>query len=227
MTIPSYIHRVHPRAKRMTLKVNSKGEVIVVTPRFTPQWTIKMFVGSHADWISTQLDALKNQMGSQSDSAVMLFGKDYILTLKYTSALPAGIHIQKDTLLLNPTEPPTGGGITSNHQDQLDRFLKRTARSYIEPRTAQLSQAMGIEYGDIRLKEQKSRWGSCSSDGNLNFNWRLVHSPPEVIDYVIVHELAHRVHMNHSLRFWNLVAKYDPDHKMHRGWLKRNGKFFV
>ncbi len=82
---------------------------------------------------------------------------------------------------------------------------------------------MNTSINKITLRQQKTRWGSCSSAGNLNFNWRLVHYPPEVIDYVIIHELAHRTHMDHSSSFWQLVARYDPDHLKHRNWLKKHG----
>jgi len=82
---------------------------------------------------------------------------------------------------------------------------------------------MNTTYQNVTLKEQKTRWGSCSSKGNLNFNWRLVHFEPPIIDYVIVHELAHRTHMNHSADFWSLVATFDPEYRIKKGWLKRNG----
>lgn len=227
MSVPAYIHRVHPRARRMTLKISPTGEVIVVTPRFIPQWSIKQFVSSHSEWIQKQLESLAANPSPNSFEKLLLFGKKYDLTLRYTSELPAGVHIQGTQIFLNPTQPLTEKIWNESHTEQLNRFLKRTARTYIEPRTSQISQIMAIEYQQLRLKAQKSRWGSCSSDGNLNFNWRLVHCPPEVIDYVIVHELAHRKHMDHSTRFWNLVAQYNPDHRLHRGWLKRHGRFLV
>jgi len=76
----------------------------------------------------------------------------------------------------------------------------------------------------VLIKEQKSRWGSCSSKGNLNFNWRLSMAPPEVIEYIVVHEMCHLVHMNHSKEFWTLVESMVPDHKKHKEWLKTNGR---
>ncbi|MBT3249209.1 MAG: M48 family metallopeptidase [Candidatus Pacebacteria bacterium] len=112
-------------------------------------------------------------------------------------------------------------GISSTKE--ADRFLKSTATRYILPRTKQLADKMEIKFGRITLRQQKTRWGSCSSQGNLNFNWRLVHCPTKVIDYVIIHELAHRQHMNHSSSFWGLVRKHDPEYLRNRGWLKRNG----
>ena len=83
---------------------------------------------------------------------------------------------------------------------------------------------MGVSYGSITVREQKTRWGSCSAKGNLNFNWKLVLMPEEILDYVVVHELAHRLQMNHSTEFWDEVEKILPDYRNRRQWLKENGQ---
>ena len=85
---------------------------------------------------------------------------------------------------------------------------------------------MGISYGMISIREQKTRWGSCSSKGNLNFNWKLILMPEEILDYVVVHELAHRKEMNHSRAFWAIVEQVLPDYQERRDWLKKNGSFY-
>ncbi len=82
---------------------------------------------------------------------------------------------------------------------------------------------MGARYGRIAIREQKTRWGSCSAKGNLNFNWRLILAPPEIRDYVVIHELCHLAYLNHSKEFWNKVAEFCPEYKTHRRWLKENG----
>ena len=82
---------------------------------------------------------------------------------------------------------------------------------------------MGVTYGRISIREQKTRWGSCSSAGNLNFNWRLIFAPEEVLDYVVVHELAHRKEMNHSKAFYAVVESVLPDYKSSRRWLREHG----
>ena len=83
---------------------------------------------------------------------------------------------------------------------------------------------MGVTYGRITIREQKTRWGSCSSAGNLNYNWKLVLMPEHVMDYVVIHELAHRKEMNHSERFNAVVAQQMPDYKVWQSWLKEHGR---
>ena len=87
--------------------------------------------------------------------------------------------------------------------------------------------ANGISYGRITIRNQKSRWGSCSEKGNLNFNCLLMLTPPDVIDYVVVHELCHRIHMDHSAAFWAEVQKVLPDYKKAKKWLKDNGSSII
>ena len=85
------------------------------------------------------------------------------------------------------------------------------------------AEKMQVEYGRITIREQKTRWGSCSAKGNLNFNWRLLLAPEEALDYVVVHELAHRRHMNHSKAFYQVVSEVMPDYRKQQRWLKENG----
>ncbi|MCC8045095.1 MAG: M48 family metallopeptidase [Clostridiales bacterium] len=96
----------------------------------------------------------------------------------------------------------------------------QAAVSQIPKRVAYYAARMGVTYGRITIREQKTRWGSCSSAGNLNFNWKLMLLPPELLDYVVVHELAHRKEMNHSPQFWAIVEKEMPDYRERRRRLK-------
>lgn len=83
---------------------------------------------------------------------------------------------------------------------------------------------LGVSFGRISVKDQRSLWGSCTRQGNLNFSWRLALAPDSVLDYVVVHELAHRAQMNHSRRFWEVVERVCPGHRTHRRWLRKNGR---
>lgn len=101
--------------------------------------------------------------------------------------------------------------------------LQALAKKVIPEKVAYYARLMGVTYGRIAIRKQKSRWGSCSREGNLNFNCLLMMAPPEVLDYVVVHELSHRLEMNHSVRFWTQVEKVIPDYRKPRKWLKEHG----
>lgn len=106
----------------------------------------------------------------------------------------------------------------------LEAKYRRQARERLGQRTAYFARQMGVSYGRITIRAAKTRWGSCSGRGNLNFHWKLVLMPPEVLDYVVVHELAHRKEMNHSPAFWAEVARVLPDYQERRAWLKTFGQ---
>ncbi|MEF2767474.1 MAG: SprT family zinc-dependent metalloprotease [Dorea phocaeensis] len=103
------------------------------------------------------------------------------------------------------------------------KVLKMQAEEVFPARAAFYAGKMGISYGRITIRRQKTRWGSCSQSGNLNFNCLLMLAPPGVVDYVVVHELCHRIEMNHSPRFWELVGEVYPDYDRWKRWLKENG----
>ena len=103
------------------------------------------------------------------------------------------------------------------------RLYRDKAREIFEQKVSYYAQMMGVSYGRIAIRDQKTRWGSCSGKGNLNFNCLLMMAPDEVVDYVVVHELCHLIEMNHSKAFWAQVEQVMPDYKKHRKWLKDHG----
>ena len=104
-----------------------------------------------------------------------------------------------------------------------EKELRERAKSVLAQRTAYFARQVGVTYGRITVRDQKTRWGSCSQTGNLNFNFRLILAPLEVLDYVVVHELCHRRQMNHSTQFWQEVAQVLPDYRKRKAWLTENG----
>lgn len=116
-------------------------------------------------------------------------------------------------------------GIPDYEKDPaLEARYRQLAREKLEERARYFSRQMGVDYKRITIRAAKTRWGSCSAAGNLNFHWKLILMPPEVLDYVVVHELAHRKEMNHSPAFWEQVGRVLPDYKERRRWLKQYGQ---
>ena len=111
-------------------------------------------------------------------------------------------------------------------QEEINALASR-AKEVIQERVAHYAPLVGVTYGRITIRRQKSRWGSCSSKGNLNFNCLLMLAPPEVLDSVVVHELCHRKEMNHSKRFYNEVLRVFPDYREKYAWLKENGDALI
>lgn len=120
-------------------------------------------------------------------------------------------HLQKK----NPGAP--------SFTDEQIRELAQRAVKEIPARVKYFAPLIGVTYGNITIRNQKTRWGSCTAEGNLNFNCLLMLAPPHVVDYVVIHELCHRIELNHSPRFWAEVEKICPDYALHRKWLKENG----
>lgn len=106
----------------------------------------------------------------------------------------------------------------------LEKRYRNAARNQFQSRVEHYHQFTGGNYTSITIRDQKSRWGSCSSRGTLSFNYRLVFAPPKVLDYVVVHELCHLTHMNHSKDFWNMVAQIMPEYKIYKTWLREHGQ---
>lgn len=109
-------------------------------------------------------------------------------------------------------------------REQLEKWYRKEALAVIREKAEAYAGILSVQFESIRIKDQKSRWGSCSSKGNLNFNWRILMAPEPVCDYVIIHELCHLVFMDHSANFWNLVESICPEYKQYKKWLKENGQ---
>lgn len=101
----------------------------------------------------------------------------------------------------------------------LEKFYRRKAREMIEDAVKRYADEMGVEYDKLEIRNQRTKWGSCSSYGTLGINWRLIMAPGEIIEYVVIHELAHLKEPNHTKEFWNLVREFDPEYAEHADWL--------
>jgi hypothetical protein len=120
-------------------------------------------------------------------------------------------------LIRSPKDP-------AKPRELLNAWYRERARGLFEARAAHFAPLMGVAYKSIRIKDQRTLWGSCSKEGNLNFNWRVALASPATLDYLVIHELAHLREMNHSRRFWAVVAAHCPGWKEHRRWLREHSR---
>lgn len=118
--------------------------------------------------------------------------------------------------------------LAKHHVDQtsiqraLETLYRREARDHFKSRADRFADQMGVEYGQIEIRNQRTKWGSCSTTGTLGLNWRLMMAPPDVVDYIVIHELAHLREQDHTDEFWSLVAEYDSEYESHAEWLSEN-----
>jgi predicted metal-dependent hydrolase len=230
MNLPfEYTHKTNKRSKSLKIKIEQGGKVVVVSPKFVPKFVVQQFVKKHKQWIINALKKTNRGDKFESETHIFVFGKKYQKEIIFSTTQKTGIYVKGDKLIFNPLTLPKI--ITPKQKQTWDKkfkqktaeFLKNTAGHYIVKRTHELAKKMSLDFNNITLRKQKTRWGSCSSQRNLNFNWKLVHFDTDIIDYVIIHELSHLVQMNHSKNFWDLVKKYDRSYLKHRNWLKKNG----
>lgn len=155
-------------------------------------------------------------MEYKNGGSLPYLGQEYVLEIrKYLSYKKPGVMLEGDKLVVLTAETEN-----SVVEKAVLGWYANRAKSIIPKRVELYRRRMQEEIKCIRIKDVKSRWGSCSSKRNLNFNWRLVMAPMEVLDYVVVHELCHLKEMNHSKNFWRLVEEIQPDYKKHKNWLK-------
>ncbi len=211
------------RSKRKTLAliVRNDGSLEVRAPLRLSQAAIQTFVESKAAWISRQRARLAAspappvKIGYANGSKLWLLGQ--LFTLEFSSESRA-IHADGQRLIV-PAR------LQTKIESALAAWFRAEARRVITQRAEHYARAHGLRFTGIRINAARTRWGSCGATKRLNFPFRLVMAPPEVIDYVVVHELVHTVERNHSRAFWAKVEAVLPDYRRLRRWLKLNGRW--
>lgn len=149
-------------------------------------------------------------------SRICVEGKARKLLLERSDKIE--MQITEENLLLRLPDASDDGT-----RSVLRQVLSGLALERIRERLSEYAPKIGVQFGRVTIREQKSRWGSCSAKGNLNFNWKLIMAPPEVLNYVVIHELCHLIEFNHSNRFWTLVETQMPEYALWKKWLKLHG----
>lgn len=214
------------RAKKMRLTLKADGELVLVLPRLVPAFAGKIFVQSNLAWIKHNRSKLPPVVSSYLNTEIKTgtpinFFDQNLYTIKIES-----FNATRNGFYLDEIENELVLSLTQKSQPAIkalvEKFYQAQARVYLTARVDYWTAQMNLDYNMIRIKNTKSRWGSCSTKNNLNFNWRIMMAPKSVIDYLVVHEVAHLQHMNHSAKFWALVEQYDPEFKTHKKWLHDN-----
>ncbi|MBB34732.1 MAG: hypothetical protein CME88_03745 [Hirschia sp.] len=209
---------INERARRILLRIDSKKrEAVAVVPSKRHRKRALAFAEERVDWIVKCLAALPDPAGMAPGEYTLFRGIEHRIE-KATSGRSVRVEMREDSpAILIP-------GRDDLLASKLKGFLRAEARSELTARVAVHAATLGVKPAGITIKDTRSRWGSCSSAGNLNFSWRLICAPPHVLDYVAAHEVAHLVEMNHSPRFWAQVEKCYGEHKGARKWLNDNGR---
>jgi predicted metal-dependent hydrolase len=211
--------RRHRQARRYTLRIQAATREVILT--MPPRGTLReagQFAQKHGAWIAARLGRLPEAVPFANGVVVPLRGE------------PHRIAHRQGTRGTVWTEADRNGGrflCVAGNVPHIDRrigdFLRREAKRDLETASRQFAADLGVSIRRVTVRDQSSRWGSCSTTGMLSFSWRLVLAPCFVLNYLAAHEVAHLVEMNHSARFWRLVRRLCPDHERARVWLDVNG----
>ncbi len=223
-----------PRAKRMTLRVSpTQRDVILTIPVRTGARKVSAFLEQHIEWLNQQLAKLPEPVPFENGRFIPFLGQPHELvfcgprTKKHVgqgvvTRIMAGDEHTKPDPSANVSLQILGA--VDHAPRRLKDWLKKEAKRKLVERVDIHARRLGLDYTRLGVRDQRSRWGSCSSQKSLSFSWRLILAPERVLDYVAAHEVAHLREMNHSERFWALVAKTLPEHNEARQWLRQNGQ---
>jgi hypothetical protein len=218
-TIP-YIIKRSTRAKHVRLEVRQETGLTVVIPKSYKIGQIPDLLEAKGSWILAKLakygkvQPLCADKGVKSGDAIPYLGRDLEVVKRQNRRNADSVKLEQNRLVVSLRSA------TSRLNLVLEQWYRMQAAKLIKERADKLSARLGLTYNRIIIRGQKTRWGSCSHKGNLSFNWKLIMAPEPVIDYVIIHELAHLKEMNHTKRFWELVAEHCPRWYEHKKWLK-------
>jgi predicted metal-dependent hydrolase len=204
----------HARARRYVLRISRQGEAVVTVPRRGSLREARRFAEAHRGWIA-------RERAAHAEAIARARPIDVGDVVMFRGVARSVVREDPRTLSIGGVAVPIENG--SVHET-VRRWLRSTARGSLVPRLRELAASHGLAVGDVSIRNQRTRWGSCSSDGRISLNWRLVQMPDDVRDYVLLHELMHLRVRNHSPRFWREVEKVCPDYERARRWLRGQGR---
>ncbi|MEY8001845.1 M48 family metallopeptidase [Clostridium sp. Mt-5] len=213
--------------KNINISINERGEIIVTAPLDISYNSIEKIMREKIDWISKSTNTIKNKvghmksMGISEGKNILWLGKLLKIERRESDIKECHVEALKDKIIIY------GNGISIKNKEivneNIRKFYKEKAEMIFNRKVIFYSKKINVHPHKITMRCQKTRWGSCSSNGNLSFNYKLLMAPLDIIDYIVVHELCHLIYMNHSGEYWNLVGTVIPQYLNKRNWLKNNG----
>ena len=206
----------NPRARRYILRVDQTGAVRVTIPKRGSQAEAWNFVRRKSAWVAERIE---QHLAHPTRAAVWDHGSE----LHFRGDIfQLAIHTNLSGRIVEFADQRIGVTVEADVRGAVERHLWNLARRELTARTAQLATQHGLMVSRITVRNQSSRWGSCSHRGTISLNWRLIQAPAYVVDYIILHELTHLQEHNHSSRFWNQVETVCPDYEVAEKWLKQH-----
>ncbi|OWZ82748.1 M48 family metallopeptidase [Natranaerobius trueperi] len=209
--------------KTMELQVTLEGNVRILAPKNISDDDIQNWVRSRGDWVVSKMKYFQDIKEQYTDKQFKVGEQLYFLGKPYTLNIFFCDHENKVELTDNEIQVYTKSEEKEVVRETLRNWYFNQTHKLIEERIRYFQKYFKEQPTKIMVKEQKKRWGSCTSQNALYFNWRISMAPKEVLEYLVVHEMCHLKHKNHGKNFWNCVATILPDFKWRRDWLKVNG----
>ena len=206
---------IRSNRKTLSISINEDAELIVRAPKRISDQKIQDFINEKENWITKNQSVIKARA---EDTA-----KDKNMLLYLGTLFPLKTDNDAKKISFNGEEFLAGLQNKEKTNKSLKTWYKNKFKEVAVPRLFYFAEKHNLQVNQVRIKEQKTLWGSCSSRNNINLNFLLIMAPLKVIDYVIIHELAHTIHKNHSVNFWNAVEEIMPNYKEAKRWLKENG----
>jgi predicted metal-dependent hydrolase len=222
------MHNIEPiirksrKAKNIIIKITYDAKVLVTIPHGVANSFAEKFIADKKDWIYERLEKLSQErpvIKLENGAHLSCMGRTVELQIINTQIATIKVFIEPSKILVFINKNETKTALKA----AISKALKKEFKTQITKIIQAININKNFKYNRIAIKDNRSNWGSCSTKGNLNFNWRLIFAPLDIIEYVAVHELCHLTEHNHSAAYWSLVESICPDYRQKRNWLKLNG----
>jgi len=205
------------RARRMALRFDAKERAFhLILPRGTSLSRAHRFAEEHDDWMRDNLSKLPEAIPYENGTVLPILGRNRRIEILFDAArntTAIELKLTKLVVITNQKDPSS----------RIERFLKRLVQGELEALSREKAKKIGETLNNMTVRDTKSRWGSCNSEGNISYSWRLVFAPSEALDYVVAHEVAHLRHMDHSTTFWALCRKLSENFIEGQYWMQNHG----